>query len=252
MHSSEQVSDLTIHEAAEKALQELGQPTHLKDIRRHIEEKGYFIFGAKDPERALGVQLDRHSKGLQISHAASPQVFFRAAPATYGLLEWLPESKLADLETDEQISAAVEREELDSSLFLETELHQWLHKSLRENGLTALGYGRLKEWDVEKQGESLGKFRTGVVGEIDMLLRTPSDDVVVLELKRRADDQTVGQICRYFGWAKQHICPPGKKVFGLILAKEVSESMRYALKAVDPDIQVSQLDFEVRLHKLSP
>jgi len=252
MPSNERTSDLTIHEAAEKALQELGQPTHVKDLRLAIESRGYFTFGAKDPERALGVQLDRHSKGVQISHAASPQVFYRAAPATYGLLEWLPASKLADLETDERISTAVEQDELDSSLFLETELHQWLHKNLRDNGLTALGYGHLEEWNVDKQGDSFGKFRTGAVGEIDMLLRTPDGDAVVLELKRRADDQTVGQICRYYGWVKEHVCPAGKKVFGLILAKEVSESMRYALKAVNTNIQVRQLHFEVRLNTPSP
>jgi hypothetical protein len=196
MPSSERTSGLTICEAAEKALGELRQPTHVRDLRQHIEEQGYFTFGAKDPERALGVQLDRHSKGVPISHAASPQLFFRARPATYGLLQWLSGPELEDLETDEQISTSIENNELDSSLFLETELHQWLHKNLRDNGLTALGYGRLEEWDPDRQGESLGRYRTGVVGEIDMLLRTPDGDVVVLELKRRADDQTVGQICR--------------------------------------------------------
>ena len=82
MPSSERTGDLTIHEAAEKALREIGQPTHVKDLRLAIESRGYFTFGAKDPERALGVQLDRHSKGVQISHAAPPQVFYRAAPAT--------------------------------------------------------------------------------------------------------------------------------------------------------------------------
>lgn len=247
MSISSHTEAFTICEAAEKALKELGRPTHVRDLRRYIEEKGYFAFGAKDPERALGVQLDRHSKGVQISHAASPQIFYRAAPATYGLLEWLSESALADLDTDEQISAAVEQDELDSSLFLETELQHWLHKNLRDNGLTALGYGRLEEWDTEKQSESLGKFRTGIVGEIDMLLRTPNGDLVVLELKRRADDQTVGQICRYYGWVKEHLCPPNQRVFGLILAQEVSESLRYALRAVASDIRVRQLHFDVRL-----
>jgi hypothetical protein len=247
MPSNDRTGNWTIHEAAQQALRELKQPTHLRELRRYIEKQGYFTFGAKDPERALGVQLDRHSKGVQISHAASPQLFFRARPATYGLLEWLSGSELEDLQTDEQISTSIENDELDSSLILETELHQWLHKNLHDNGLTALGYGRLEEWDPERQGESLGKFRTGVVGEIDMLLRTPDGDVVVLELKRRSDDQTVGQICRYYGWVKEELCPPDKRVFGLILTKEVSDSMRYALKAVASEIRVRQLQFEVRL-----
>ena len=99
MPSSERSNDLTIHEAARKALQELTQPTHVRDLRRHIEERDYFSFGAEDPERVLGVQLDRHSRGVHISHAASPQIFYRARPATYGLLEWLSKSDLEDLES---------------------------------------------------------------------------------------------------------------------------------------------------------
>jgi hypothetical protein len=164
------------------------------------------------------------------------------------LLEWVSANELADLGIDQEISTSIEAEdELNPGLFLETDLHQWLHKNLRDNGLRALGYGCLEEWDPEKQEGSLGKFRTGVVGEIDMLLRTPDGDVVVLELKRRGDDQTVGQICRYLGWAKEHLCPPKKRVFGMILAKEVSESMRYALKAVNGDIRVRQIKIEIQL-----
>jgi len=80
-----------------------------------------------------------------------------------------------------------------------------------------------------------------------MLLRTPNNDIVILELKRRADDQTIGQICRYYGWVKENLCPPGKHVHGLILAQDVSESLKYALQAVAVDIRVRKLHFEVRI-----
>jgi hypothetical protein len=239
--------ELTICEAAERLLQEVRVPTHIREMRRLIEERGYFKFGAKDPDRVLGVQVDRHSKGVQISHAASPQLFYRASPATYGLLEWLTAEQVEDLEIDVKITESAEREALDSTLFLERELHQWLYKNLRENGLKAFGYGHLTEFNPQSQLENIGKFQTGVVGEMDMLLRTPTNDIVILELKRRADDQTIGQICRYFGYAKEHLCSPGKQVYGLILAQEISTSLRYALRAVSSEIRVRQLHFEVKL-----
>jgi hypothetical protein len=216
-------------------------------MRRLIEEREYFIFGAKDPVRVLGIELDRHSKGVQISRGALPQLFYRASPATYGLLEWLSKDQLDDIATEAGITESAEQESLDSKLLLERELHQWLYKNLRENGLRAFGYGHLTEYSPENSSENAGKFNTGVVGEMDMLLRTPANDIVILELKRRANDQTIGQICRYFGYAKEHLCPSGRKVYGLILAQETSTSLRYALQAVTADIQVRQLHLEVSL-----
>ena len=165
----------------------------------------------------------------------------------YGLLEWLSAAKLADLETDERISTAIDRMRWTRVFSWKPTCTSGCTRTCGTTDFTALGYGRLQEWDAEKQGDSFGKFRTGVVGEIDMLLRTPDGDIVVIELKRRADDQTVGQICRYYGWVKEHLCPPNKRVFGLILAKEISESLRYALKAVGSDIRVRHLQFDVRL-----
>lgn len=238
---------MTIHEAAAKSLRALGTPTHLKELRTHIEHNGYFSFGAQQPERALGVSLDRHSRGVQISRVAPPFLFYRASPATYGLLEWLSDAQQRDLETDEEIIAAIEDDELDAGLFLEQELHEWLHKNVRENGLAALGLGRLVEVDPDRQGSKSGRFNTGVVGEIDMLLTTPTGDFVVIELKRRGDDQTIGQICRYYSWVREELCPPGRKVIGIVIAQVISEPLRYALRAVNADISVRQLQLDVRL-----
>jgi hypothetical protein len=115
-------------------------------------------------EYFLHESSQRASKGVQISHAASPQLFYRASPATYGLLEWLTGEQLEDLETDAKITESAEQDALDSSLFLERELHQWLYKNLRENGLKAFGYGNLTEYNPQNQPNNLGKFKTGLVG----------------------------------------------------------------------------------------
>ena len=79
---------MQIYEAALKVLHELGEPTHISEIRESIETKGYFQFGAQNPEGALRVAIDRHANNVEISRPAEPTLFYRHAPATYGLIEW--------------------------------------------------------------------------------------------------------------------------------------------------------------------
>ena len=160
---------MQIYEAAHRALLDIGKPSHLQALRDHIESHGYFAFGAQQPERALGVAIDRHARGVRITRPSEPQLFYRHAPATYGLLEWLNHEQKENLELDEEVATL---EQLDSSLFLEEELHRWLYKNLKQNGLTALGFGRLTLYQPEWQQEVFGKFTTGDVGEIDLLLLT--------------------------------------------------------------------------------
>ena len=238
---------LTIWEAARNVLKKAGHPLHLKVIRQHIGQRNYFEFGAKDPVKVLGIELDRRSAGVQISKAALPQLFYRASPATYGLLEWLSAAEIEEVQTEATSAESAEQASLDSTLFLERELHNWLYKNLQENGLRAFGYGPLTEYNPDSEAGNIGKYRAGQIGEMDMLLKTASNDLVILELKRRASDQTIGQICRYFGYAQEHLCEPGQKVYGLIIAQEVSNSLRYALKAVSHDIQVRQLHLDITL-----
>jgi len=97
---------MLIYQAALLSLQQLTRPTHLRDLVAHIEGEGYFAFGAQSPERALGVAMDRHSKGVAISRPAQPVLFYRHGPATYGLLEWLSDPQREDLELDEDIDNA--------------------------------------------------------------------------------------------------------------------------------------------------
>lgn len=190
---------MQIYLAAEKALLDLGKPSHLRDIHAQIVERGYFEFGASNPLRALGVAIDRHAKGVPISKPSDPVLFYRASPATYGLLTCLDVEATKDLTLDEEIAEAAQIEELDAALFLEQELHRWLFKNWEQSRLTILEHGPLELVDPEQQLKKMGKFNTKVVGEIDMLFRTSSGDYLVCELKRQSDDQTVGQICRWLG-----------------------------------------------------
>lgn len=236
---------MQMYEAAHRALKELGAPTHVSELWQHIQNQGYFSFGAKDPSRALGVCLDRHSYGARISRLSESKLFYRSAPNTYALFEWADASTKANLGEEEEVAEKEITEELDVSLFWEQDWQRWMFNNLRENKLVALGFGPLRFHDAEFQETHLGHYVTDDVGEMDFLLRTASDDFVILELKRKGDDETVGQICRYVGWTKKWLAKDRQKVFGVILSGHISERLRCAIVAVDDKIHYQELILKV-------
>ena len=238
---------MQIFEAAAQSLANLRKPSRLREILNDIERNDYFAFGAKDPLGALNVAISRHARGVEISKLAEPLLFYRHAPATYGLLEWLTREARDDLTLDESASELIDREDLDTNLFLEEELHRWLFKNLEANGLTALGFGALSLVDVEEQSAKSGKYNTGIVGEIDMLLKNEAGDYIVLELKRGSDDKSIGQLLRYVGWVREELAPAESHVFGRVLAQRVSDRLRYALKMTHSDITCQQIEMTVDL-----
>jgi hypothetical protein len=80
---------MVIHEAARKVLLELGIPAHVGQIHELIVMRNYYKFGAKQPKSVLGVEMSRRSINVEIDHSRPEKLFYRAAPATYGLAEWL-------------------------------------------------------------------------------------------------------------------------------------------------------------------
>jgi predicted restriction endonuclease len=78
-----------IHEAACKVLAELGGPAHVRQIHDLIVSKGYYSFGAKNPCNALAIELSRKSINVDMEYSTPDKPFYRAAPATYGLSEWM-------------------------------------------------------------------------------------------------------------------------------------------------------------------
>ena len=86
------------------------------------------------------------------------------------------------------------------------------------------------------------EFQTDV-GPIDLLAITPEGDFYVFELKLgRGPDAALGQILRYMGWVENHVAK-GRKVYGVILAADISEKLRYAVTQVP---HVSLLEYELR------
>ena len=81
------------------------------------------------------------------------------------------------------------------------------------------------------------------VGPIDILAVDETGAFVVFELKRaRSPDRAIGQLLRYMGWVK-HTIGKGQQVRGVILAKTISQNLRYAATVVQ---DVSLFEYEVR------
>lgn len=86
-------------------------------------------------------------------------------------------------------------------------------------------------------------------GPIDILaVDIATEEFIPFELKRSgAPDRAIGQLARYMGWLKVTLAQD-KGVHGVIVAKSISDNLRYAVKAV-PD--VSLFEYEVSF-KLNP
>jgi hypothetical protein len=83
------------------------------------------------------------------------------------------------------------------------------------------------------------------VGPIDILAVDDQDSFFVFELKRaNSPDRAIGQLARYMGWVQQTI-GTGRKVFGVIVAKSISENLRYAASIV-PNVRL--FEYEVEFH----
>jgi hypothetical protein len=130
-----------------------------------------------------------------------------------------------------------------SELFaLEAHLRDYLTKNL---GSIAEISNTLSLYESE-DGRSGVEFQTDV-GPIDVLARDQEGNLYILELKlSRGPDSALGQIQRYMGWIRKHLAD-GKEVYGVIIAAEMSEKLRYAVTCA-PNVRLLsyKLKFEVQ------
>lgn len=83
---------------------------------------------------------------------------------------------------------------------------------------------------------------------IDLLAHDKNTkDLVVIELKRgKTSDSTVGQVLRYVAWVKENIAEPDQNVRGIIIAKDIDNPLKYAVKNLDfIDIKTYVVDFKL-------
>jgi endonuclease len=91
--------------------------------------------------------------------------------------------------------------------------------------------GHLLSLFVDQTGRDGIEYPTAV-GPIDILAIDDSGAFVVFELKRaRSPDHAIGQLSRYMGWVRNTI-GKGKEVRGIIVAKRISDNLRYAVTVI--------------------
>jgi endonuclease len=129
--------------------------------------------------------------------------------------------------------------DVQSGIFaLESHLRDYLARNLTSIANFGVPLSVFKSDD----GRDGVEFQTDV-GPIDLLAITPAGEFYVFELKLgRGPDSALGQILRYMGWVANHVAK-GRKVYGVILAADISEKLRYAVTQVP---HVSLLEYELR------
>jgi hypothetical protein len=99
---------------------------------------------------------------------------------------------------------------------------------------------------VDLSGRDGIEFPTAV-GPIDILAIDEEGSFFVFELKRaNSADRAIGQLARYMGWVQQTI-GKGRNVSGIIVAKSISENLRYAASIV-PNVHLFEYEVEFHLH----
>jgi RecB family endonuclease NucS len=84
------------------------------------------------------------------------------------------------------------------------------------------------------------------VGPIDILAIDGQENFIVFELKlTRGPDKAMGQLLRYMGWVRQNLAK-GRNVYGVIVAKDMDEKLRYAALPV-PNVSLLEYELDFRL-----
>jgi hypothetical protein len=250
---------MALYQIIHQVLKESGNIMTLDEIYDAIVDKDLFTFGVKvgSPQHVIRIQITRRSFNSPRKDKQDEILFYQHDKLYYGLYEWMDDKDKAthasiseDIILEHIDEYSPNAELLDTSLFLEQEWHRWLYKNLEINGLEGLGFGKLRLFDPTEQEHKIGKFNTGEVGEIDLLLR--NDNVIlVIELKRKGIDDTVGQILRYVGWVEEHLKKPKEKVYGVIVAQEIDKKLHYAIKVTKDHIFYQQLKMNIELGESS-
>lgn len=134
-----------------------------------------------------------------------------------------------------------EEEEPEASFPLEFQLRDFISQNMSAIDVK----GKKLKLYVDPTGRDGVEFPTAV-GPIDILAVDDVGAFFVFELKRaRSPDRAIGQLTRYMGWVRQTI-GKDREVNGIIVAKEISDNLRYAVSVV-PNVSLFEYEVEFRL-----
>jgi endonuclease len=104
--------------------------------------------------------------------------------------------------------------------------------------------GRKLRLYVDPAGRNGIEFPTAA-GPVDILAVDDSGAFFVFELKRaRSPDHAIGQVARYMGCVR-HTIGKDREVHGVIVAKDISDTLRYAASVVS---NLSLFEYQVKFH----
>lgn len=147
--------------------------------------------------------------------------------------------------SEDQVSDSEDASDSRETVF---ELEYQLRDFIAHNIETIYIDGKRLKLYVDPIGRDGIEFQTDV-GAIDILATDAEGAFVVFELKRgRVPDQAIGQIARYMGWLKKTIARD-RPVLGIIVAKEISENLRFAIAAI-PNVSLFEYEVSFTLKKV--
>jgi endonuclease len=140
-------------------------------------------------------------------------------------------------------------EESDPRFGLEYQLRDFLAQNIQSIDVD----GKRLRLFVDPAGRDGIEYPTAV-GPIDLLAVDDAGAFFVFELKRaRSPDHAIGQVTRYMGWVR-HTIGRDRDVNGVIVAKEISDALRYAVSVV-PNVSLFEYQVEFTLrpaHEIAP
>jgi hypothetical protein len=127
----------------------------------------------------------------------------------------------------------------DAEFALEAHLEEFIDKNW--NAIQFDGR-KLKRYTTDEQN---GRQFPAGLWNIDFLcVDEKTRNLVVIELKRgQTSDATVGQVLRYMSWAEENVAEKGQAVEGIIIAREIDDALRYAVKNQRIGVLVYKVNF---------
>lgn len=148
---------------------------------------------------------------------------------------------------DRHISPSAELSKTEDVIFsesqfaLEAHLEEFIDKNWKHIDFGA----NLVRYEIDEQ--SGRQFPAGT-WSIDFLCVDKSNgDFVIVELKRgKSSDAAIGQVLRYMGWVAENLAKPEQKTRGIIIAKDVDDALKYAVKGLnDVSVLTYKVDFKL-------
>ncbi|MBU2576217.1 MAG: DUF91 domain-containing protein [Nanoarchaeota archaeon] len=102
--------------------------------------------------------------------------------------------------------------------------------------------------DPDHQNKHNGHLTTYGRDEADFVAKDEKGDFVVIELKVSTSDKALGQIQRYMGWVKRHLCKNGEEVKGIIVGENDDPRLEYAL-LVAKDIEFKKIKLDIHINE---